>query len=309
MAVQAPERVTPPDALIISDPSDAASKLEKILITGDLKDLTPDQRVFYYREVCLSAGLNPLTRPFDYLSLNGKLVLYANRSCTDQVRRVNGIEVTKLEREKADDLAIVTAYGRDRSGRQDSAIGAVNIKGLQGEALANALMKAETKAKRRLTLSMSGLGLLDEIEVDSIPGAWRENVDLATGEVVEPKALAERLAEQAAAAEAELAAPDESSKPEKASDDQGVEPPPDPTPVADSPDMPGAASAEVVTEQPAPGALPVNEFLTWLQSRFIGISEARAAAKSAYGTDRLQDLTDAQRIDLRDVLAEAHKEE
>ena len=43
--------------------------------------------------------------------------------------------------------------------------GAVNINGLKGEALANAMMKAETKAKRRATLSLCGLGLMDELEV------------------------------------------------------------------------------------------------------------------------------------------------
>lgn len=206
-----PERATAPGALIINDPQDtAASKLEKVLITGDLAALSPDQRVFYYREVCASLELNPLTKPFDYLSLNSKLVLYANRSCTDQLRASRRIEVTKLERERADDLAIVTAYGRDRTGRQDSAIGAVNIKNLQGEALANALMKAETKAKRRLTLSLSGLGLLDEVEVDAVPGAWRVSVDPTTGEITDglaperaPKSLEDRLAAKAAALDPE----------------------------------------------------------------------------------------------------------
>jgi hypothetical protein len=33
------------------------------------------------------------------------------------------------------------------------------------------MMKAETKSKRRVTLSIVGLGMLDESEVDSIPGA------------------------------------------------------------------------------------------------------------------------------------------
>jgi hypothetical protein len=41
----------------------------------------------------------------------------------------------------------------------------VNIEGLKGEALANALMKAETKAKRRATLSAVGLGMMDESEI------------------------------------------------------------------------------------------------------------------------------------------------
>ena len=38
-------------------------------------------------------------------------------------------------------------------------------------------MKAETKAKRRATLSLCGLGLLDESEVDSIPSSRRVAVD------------------------------------------------------------------------------------------------------------------------------------
>jgi hypothetical protein len=35
--------------------------------------------------------------------------------------------------------------------------------------LANALMRAETKAKRRVTLSIAGLGWLDETEFDIVP--------------------------------------------------------------------------------------------------------------------------------------------
>ena len=44
-------------------------------------------------------------------------------------------------------------------------------------------MKAETKAKRRATLSIVGLGLLDETETETIPGA-----KLVNGEVVEEQA-------------------------------------------------------------------------------------------------------------------------
>jgi hypothetical protein len=40
---------------------------------------------------------------------------------------------------------------------------------LKGDALANALMKCETKAKRRVTLSLASLGWLDETELDTIP--------------------------------------------------------------------------------------------------------------------------------------------
>jgi len=48
------------------------------------------------------------------------------------------------------------------------ATGAVDIKGLTGKNLANAFMKAETKAKRRVTLSICGLGFLDESEVEDM---------------------------------------------------------------------------------------------------------------------------------------------
>jgi hypothetical protein len=50
---------------------------------------------------------------------------------------------------------------------------------------ANAMMKAETKAKRRLTLSLAGLGWMDETEVDTDPNAHRVRVDHATGELVD----------------------------------------------------------------------------------------------------------------------------
>jgi hypothetical protein len=147
--------------------------------------MQPEDRVAFYWRVCESTGLNPLTRPFEFISLNGKLTLYAKKDATDQLRKLHGVTVARLERERTDDLMIVTAHGTTADGREDSAIGAVAIKGLAGEALANALMKAETKAKRRLTLSLVGLGFLDESEID---GAERVDVDPATGEIARPPA-------------------------------------------------------------------------------------------------------------------------
>lgn len=154
--------------------------MERVLLAGDLARLQPGDRVKYYNAVCESVGLNPLTRPFEYISLNGKLTLYARKDATEQLRKLNGISVEKLEREITEGIYVVTSYGRDKTNRTDSSIGAVPIKDLAGEALANAMMKAETKSKRRLTLSISGLGWLDETEVDSIPNAHR--MDAATVE-------------------------------------------------------------------------------------------------------------------------------
>ena len=145
--------------------------MERVLLTGDLAKLTPQDRLQYYEAVCKSVGLNPLTRPFEYITLNGKLVLYAKRDCTEQLRKIHGVSIVKLEKDFQDTLYVVTAYAKDKHGREDVSTGAVDLGHLKGEMRANSLMKCETKAKRRVTLSICGLGFLDETEVDSIPGA------------------------------------------------------------------------------------------------------------------------------------------
>ncbi len=144
------------------------AEMEQVIMGGDLKPLTSAQRVLYVNHVCQSLGLNPLTRPFDYIVLNGKLTLYARKDAADQLRKLHGISIVKIEREDRGDIHLVTAYAQDREGRRDQAIAAINLKGASGEALANAYMKAETKAKRRVTLSLAGLGFLDESEMDSV---------------------------------------------------------------------------------------------------------------------------------------------
>jgi hypothetical protein len=144
--------------------------LEQVLIGGDLSQLTEAQRLAYYRAVCQSLGLNPLSKPFEYLWLNGKLRLYALRDCADQLRRLHGISIYIVNRERLGDIYIVTARAKDKTGREDESTGAVALGTLKGDALANALMKAETKAKRRVTLPLAGLGWLDETELETVPG-------------------------------------------------------------------------------------------------------------------------------------------
>jgi hypothetical protein len=148
--------------------SPSASAIEQVLIGGDLSKLTTDQRLSYYKQVCESLGLNHFTKPFDYINLNGKLTLYAKRDCTDQLRSKRAVSIEILDRQQTGDLYIVRARAMMPDGRSDESLGAVMLGGLKGESLANAIMKCETKAKRRVTLSICGLGWLDETEVDSI---------------------------------------------------------------------------------------------------------------------------------------------
>jgi len=157
-------------AIATPAPHVSAEILEQVLIGGDLAQLTEAQRLSYYKAVCQSLGLNPLSKPFEYLWLNGKLRLYALRDCADQLRRLHGISIYIVNRERLGDIYIVTARAKDKTGREDESTGAVALGTLKGDALANALMKCETKAKRRVTLSLAGLGWLDETELATIPG-------------------------------------------------------------------------------------------------------------------------------------------
>jgi len=146
--------------------------MESVLLKGDLAKLTADERVRYYGEVCRSVGLNPLTKPFDFITLNGKLQLYALRTCADQLRKINGVSLEIVNRIIADDVLTIHVRARLPDGRTDEDLGAVAYPStLKGEARANAELKCITKAKRRATLSICGLGWLDETEVEDIPSS------------------------------------------------------------------------------------------------------------------------------------------
>lgn len=159
--------------------SGAGDILEQVITKGDLARLTPQERVSFYRATCDSVGLNPLTRPLEFITLSGKLVLYARRDAADQLRKINGISVEVVSQKTDGDLLTVHVRARDKTGRSDEDFGVVSIAGLRGEARANATLKCITKAKRRVTLSIAGLGFLDETEVDDTHAVLPAGTDAA----------------------------------------------------------------------------------------------------------------------------------
>jgi len=185
--------------------------VEAALIGGDLSKLSSEQRVVYYNRVCESLGLNPLTKPFEYITLNSKLTLYARRDCTDQLRALRKVSVIIKSREKAEDCYIVTAQASTPDGRTDEAIGVVAIGSARGEAMANALMKAETKAKRRVTLSICGLGWLDEAELEDQPRQERAVAD-APAQLVDVSATIKQAAAEGKTYEYDLSDCEENTK-------------------------------------------------------------------------------------------------
>ena len=179
---------------------ESQSAIEKCLLDGDLSKLTEDQRSNYYQQVCETTGLNPLTQPFQYIVLNGKLKMYALKGATDQLRRIYDISCEVKTTEKIEDLLVITVKAtNNKTGRVDEDMGFAKIAGLKGEMLGNAMLKATTKAKRRVTLSMCGLGMLDEDEIASIPddtGSGRGKKEFVSSPTAKSEILKESLTEE-----------------------------------------------------------------------------------------------------------------
>ena len=146
--------------------------IENLLINGNLESLNEKRRIEYYSKVCDSLGLNPLTKPFDYIKLSGKLTLYANKNATEQLRKIYKVSILDMNTNQVGDVLVTKCKVQDGMGRTDVSTGAVTVGNLRGDALANAIMKSETKAKRRATLSICGLGMLDESELETIKDAY-----------------------------------------------------------------------------------------------------------------------------------------
>ena len=163
---------------------------ELALVQNDLSKLNAQERLSLYNKTCDSLGLNPITQPFGYIEFRGgKLSLYAKKDATDQLRKIHGVSVEIVSKEVVNDNYVVIARAKDAQGRVDEDMGSVTIKNLSGETLGNAMMKAITKAKRRVTLSICGLGMLDETETESIKDAKivnDNNKELGEGQNADP---------------------------------------------------------------------------------------------------------------------------
>src|SRR4051794_16290833 len=153
--------------LAVADPEAAAGALAHVLGTGDLYQLTNEQRVAHYLNLCQSLGLNPLSRPFQWIEFKegentpAVLTLYFKPSGAAQLLRNHQISVYFPRKEIVGELFVCEAEGRAPNGRTGHATKYVPLTGkygkLTGNRLANAFMSAESGALRRLALNMFGL--------------------------------------------------------------------------------------------------------------------------------------------------------
>ena len=183
--------------------------MQRFVLDGDLSSIPPPKRASLYVALCAYIGVDPIERPFLIFRDGKREVLYAARSCTSALCRARGIsrEILGLTTETLAGHETIVAKARATiiaTGRHDEATGAVPVlvndmewdeqarrkvsKGWRKptpDEVSNAVMKAETKAKRRAVLDLVGLGIPDESELATIKGARTHSLDLGTGEIIE----------------------------------------------------------------------------------------------------------------------------
>lgn len=163
-------------------PTVVAGDIEAGLGCSDVSKLTPEQRLSYYMAICKSMGVSPLTKPFILMrNQNGEQFFYPTKECAEQMRRIHCVSFGSQTREIIDDILVVTVFASLPNGRRESSIGAVDLGGLKGKARADAFMRAESKAKRRATLALIGLGFTDSDDVYGEQVAFNHS----TGEIIE----------------------------------------------------------------------------------------------------------------------------
>ncbi|MEE6185101.1 hypothetical protein [Bacillus pretiosus] len=161
--------------------------LDRLALNSDLSQLTEEEKRQYYYFVCRKYGLDPFTNPFAFIRFgdSNKLQLCARKNCSDQLRKIHCIDAEIVHRGQIETAVYLEVKVTDKSGRKDTAMGSVPFSTEDGRKLspvqlAHALMTCETKAKRRATLSLCGLAMMDETEVDTLPGAERFDMQLTT---------------------------------------------------------------------------------------------------------------------------------
>lgn len=189
--------------------------IDQAVMVGDMSKMEPSMRLAFYKAVCLSAGLNPLTQPFTVLKRqDGTTWLYANSVCTQQLAALHRVSFEDVQREHftfgGEPLYCVRVTAVTPDGRRLPSQAVVSLTKkkrevagnwpggdpkfrdvldadaepvlipLRGESLANSLMRADTKAFRRATLALVGLGwMLSDFEGRAV------TFDVRTGDLQE----------------------------------------------------------------------------------------------------------------------------
>ncbi len=148
---------------------EAAAAMRRVGAQGqDTRGMSQGEREAALAGLAKALGLNPLTNPVRFIALQGGEALYVTRQGTDQIAarlRINRETIVGPEVRDIGGQKLVFCQVRAREpgpdGRSDVATATIPLREPH-----NDLMKCETKAKRRATLSLVGLGLLTEDDAE-----------------------------------------------------------------------------------------------------------------------------------------------
>lgn len=144
---------------------------------GSIHQLTNPEKRELLAKLCNSLGLNQYIMPFRiYRDMQGHEFIYATKECCAELRHLHHINILTESHSIIDGMCIASVSGNNKYGRVDSEIGAIHIDSLVGQDKANGVMWAMTKAKRRLTLSLAGLGVLADVETRDMKEVIEYNV-------------------------------------------------------------------------------------------------------------------------------------
>ncbi len=154
------------------------------LRTGELQGFSDEMLNDIYAKECRRLNLDPFDRPFDVISFKkGSLRLYLTSKGNDTLAAIHNISRVTIHQPQVRVVQkALLVYCQSEAilpaGRRQSASAFLPYNEVT---LATDLMKIETKAERRATMKLMGIGALLEDDLSSIP-----NVMLPA---VEPKQL------------------------------------------------------------------------------------------------------------------------
>lgn len=135
----------------------------------DWKGTTEEQRVKACLELCHILGIPTPMNPFQFITMNNKLVLYAPNEAAQLIAesRRASVEVLNKYVDKERNIFVVEVQVSTPERRVQN-FAAISLAGLTGQKLADAMMKCCTKAQRRTIFGAFGLSVSDEDDVQAV---------------------------------------------------------------------------------------------------------------------------------------------
>lgn len=181
-----------------------SASVKEYFRSGNVAQLKEAEKDFVLAKLCEKYNLDPILRPFDLIDFRGVQKFYMTASATNQLANAKSLSrtVESLEIDPVSMLAkCIVKVSEPSTGRVEMSHGFISLSKfqaptkeelaskkfepkrvmLEGDDLANALLKLETKTKRRATLSF--FGVMDagsDYEDRPIPQVYDPTVPRAT---------------------------------------------------------------------------------------------------------------------------------